>query len=59
MFKQIYVAQWVGVGGICLAVGKEWENYVALFVHASSMCMSIIRSSVQNIPTVRVLKIIV
>ena len=33
MAFQYYMAPWVGVGGICLAVGREWENFMALSLH--------------------------
>ena len=37
------VAFSLGVGGICLAVGKEWDDYMALFVNDFSKCMSFIK----------------
>ena len=32
MAKWYYMVFSVGVGGICLMVGKEWDNYVSLFL---------------------------
>ena len=26
---------WVGTGGIGLVVGREWENFMAMFIHGS------------------------
>ena len=35
------MAPWVGVGGICLAVGREWENFMALSLHEPEITLSI------------------
>ena len=43
MGNQYYLALSVGVSGICLEVGKEWDNYVALLVHDSLKCITIIK----------------
>ena len=30
-----YMTLWVGIGGIGLVVGREWENFMAIFIHGS------------------------
>ena len=35
------MAPWVGVGGICLAVGREWENFMALSLHEPEITLSL------------------
>ena len=35
------MAPWVGVGGICLAVGREWENLMALSLYEHEVTLSI------------------
>ena len=35
------MAPWVGVGGILLVVGREWENYMALYEPAVTICFFI------------------
>ena len=32
---QYYMTLWVGIGGIGLVVGREWENFMAIFIHGS------------------------
>ena len=29
------MTHWVGIGGIGLAVGREWENFMVIFIHGS------------------------
>ena len=36
------MAPWVGVGGICLAVGREWENLMALSLHEAEVTLSLL-----------------
>ena len=35
------MAPWVGVSGICLAVGREWENFMALSLHEPEITLSL------------------
>ena len=35
------MAPWVGVGGICLAVGREWDNFMALYLHEPEITFSL------------------
>ena len=36
---QYYMTLWVGIGGIGLVVGREWENFMALPVGVSGICL--------------------
>ena len=40
MAFQYYMAPWVGVGGICLSVGREWENFMALSLHEPEITLT-------------------
>ena len=42
------MAPWVGVGGICLAVGREWENFMAISLHEPEITLVLVFSSLSS-----------